>query len=138
MFFVLKGVTMAYFLSTTAYGSAGTKTITVGFQPVRLKITVAQKFATAQAFSHSSEGVSNGTLQFCTSLFQDTTGGQTLSLDNKIISHYERVGGVLTEVLSATINSFTATQVKINVVIPNANYNLLVEVEGWPNQKPND
>jgi len=121
---------MAYFVGTIAHGSTGTKTVSVGFQPLGMRITVGQKFGTAQNFAHSSIGVSDGVDQYCTSIYQDTTGGLTKSVDDKLISHYDRVGGTLTEVLAGTINSFTATQVKYNITTANANYNLLIEAWG--------
>lgn len=121
---------MPYFCGTIAHGSTGTKTISVGFQPVALKITVAQRYQANQGFTHMSMGSSNGVKQHCDSIFQDTSGGLTLSSDMKLISHYERVGETITEVLAGTVHSFTTGQVKYNITTANANYNLFIEIWG--------
>jgi hypothetical protein len=121
---------MAYFTGTIAHGTTGTKTITVGFQPMGMRITVGASFGTGDNYSHRSTGVADGSWQYVDSFFQDSTGGKTVSTDTKLVSHYERVGGVITEVLSATFNSFTATQVKYNITKATPAYNLLVEVWG--------
>lgn len=120
---------MAYFVATTAYSTAGVKTIPVGFQPVGMRITVAQRYNTNDNFAHQSVGISNGTKTYCTSIFQDTSGGVTVS-SAKLISHYERMGGTIMEVLAANFDSFTASQVKFNITTPNVSYNLLIEVWG--------
>lgn len=120
---------MAYFSGTIAHGSTGTKTIPVGFQPIGVRITVGQRFNTADNFTHQSVGISDGVDTNCTSIFQDTTGGKTVS-SNRLASHFERVGGTITEVLAIDFHSFTATSVKYTVVTANASYNLLIEAWG--------
>ena len=120
---------MSYFCGITAHGSTGTKAVTVGFQPTGMRITVAQKFGVTDNYAHQSVGVSSGTTTSCTSLFQDTAGGLTIN-SGKIVSHYERVGGNITEVIAANFHSFTATQVKYTITTANVNYNLLIEAWG--------
>lgn len=117
---------MSYFCGTAAYGSVGTKTVTVGFAPKGVRITVGQRFGGADNYVHQSVGFSNGANTFCTSLFQDTTSGLTIN-SGKLVSHYERVGGVISEVLAVNFHSFTPTQVKFTVTLPTANYNLTIE-----------
>ena len=122
---------MAYFVTTLAYASSGIKsTIPVGFQPTGIRITTSQKYPTAQTFAHRSVGVSDGVDQYYDSTFQDTTGGKTVNGNDKIVSHFERVSGTITEVLSVKVNSFQPTGPKLEVITPNVNYNLLLEAWG--------
>lgn len=109
---------------TTLTGT-GIKTISVGFQPTWATFKVCSKVS-SQNFSHLSIGETDGTAQWVESTFQDTTGGQSVNSTSKVISHYERVGGVLTEVLSASFDSFTATAVKLNVSVGNGNYQVMM------------
>lgn len=121
---------MSYFNTTAAWSTSGVKTITVGFQPTSMRVTVGQKFGTTQNFSHLSLGSGEPAFSHVDSTFQDGTGGKTITDDTKIVSHYERVSGTITEVLAASIDSFTATQAKLNITTPNVNYNLYIEVWG--------
>lgn len=118
---------MSYFTGTAAHSTTGVKTVSVGFQPVGMRITVGQKVGTAQGFAHKSVGIADGTNQFYDAFFEDTTGGKTVSGSTKLVSHWERVTGTITEILTVTFDSFTATEVKYNVTLANVNYNLLIE-----------
>lgn len=120
---------MAYFSGTVAHGTTGTKTIPVGFQPVGMRITVGQRHNTVDNFAHQSIGISDGTSTNCTSIFQDNSGGLTVS-STKLISQYERVSGTIAEVLAANFHSFTISSVKYTITTANANYNLLIEAWG--------
>lgn len=121
----------SFLAATTSFGTTGVKTIDVGFQPIGMRITVCQKFNTSQTFSHWSYGVVGSyeaeLLQFCHSTFQDTTGGQSKTYSDRIVSHWERVAGTLTEKVAATFDSFTTTELKINVTTADANYQFLIE-----------
>lgn len=125
---------LLYDAGTIAYGTTGVKTITCGFQPVMVRITVAQKTSTSQTFEHRSVGtgwlLDSDPAQYYAATFQDTTGGKTVSGIDKIVSHWERVSGTLTEKVAATFDSFTATAAKINVTTADANYDLFVEIFG--------
>lgn len=121
---------MNYFIGTISHGSTGIKTVTVGFQPKSLRITVGSQFGNVDTIEHKSEGFTDGTAQYYHSIFSDGTGRQTISGNDRIVSHFDRVGGVLTEVLRANISSFNATQVKYNIITANANYQLFIEVLG--------
>lgn len=119
---------MSYFVGTLAYGSTGTKTaIPVGFTPVGVRVWVSQKFNTSQTFAHQSTGMSDGIDQFYTTIYQDGSGGLTLQGDNKILSHWDRVSGTLTEVLNWELNSLSASGVSFNVVTTNSNYTVILE-----------
>jgi len=130
---------MNYFNGTIAYATTGVQSpITLGFQPTNIKITVSQKWNGPQSYIHYSTGYGGlvnvgGTptmRQHVDSLFQDATGSQTLSSDSKVVSFYDRVSGTLTEILSVSIDSFTTTALKLNVLTANSNYNLNIEVWG--------
>lgn len=125
---------MAYFQGTVSHNSTGTKNITVGFQPLGVKITVSQKTNTAQTFAHLSVGSSDGTKQRVDAFYQDTTGGTTVKDTTKIVSHWERVSGTITEKVAAHVDQatapWTATEVKYIVDTADVNYQFLVEVWG--------
>lgn len=121
---------MAYFTGTISHGTTGTKTITCGFAPIYAKITVAAQVGTVDGVIHKSEGWTDGTVQYYNTIYSDTTGHQTICGNTKLVSHYARVGGVITEIINATFNSFTATQFKYNVNTANANYQYFVEIWG--------
>lgn len=120
---------MSYFLTTASYGSTGVKTIACGFQPNRLKITVSSSGA-SQAVNHTSEGVTDGTNAVCVSTFTDGTGSSSWFTTGKMVSHFTRVSGTLTEHVAATFDSFTATQAKFNVTAFDANYTFRIEIWG--------
>lgn len=119
---------MSYFTGTIAHSTTGIKIIPIGFQPAGMRITVGQKVGVNDITNHKSVGITDGMNQFFDSNYSDGSGHQTKSDSTKLVSHYERVNGSLNEVLAVTFNSFTATAVKYNVTIANANYNLLIEV----------
>ena len=130
---------MAYSWGTVSYASTGTKTLTctdvvtgATFQPSAIRITLGQKQSTSQTFSHSSIGTATSTNnQKVFSTYQDTTGGQTLDSTSKVISHWERVSGTLTEKVAAHIDTtaapWTSTAAKIIVDTADVNYQFLVE-----------
>lgn len=125
---------MNYYQSTFSYGSTGTKSITVGFQPLCLVITLSARFGTTDAVIHKSTGNSNGTSQHFHSEYGDSTGFQMINGTNKIVSQYERVASVLTEKVAAHIDNATAawttTQVKFIVDTADSNYQFFVQVWG--------
>jgi hypothetical protein len=120
---------MSYYAGTVTYGSTGLKTLNIGFQPERINITVCQKFNTNDGYHHLSVGRADGTRQSVNSTFQDTAGGISINSTSKCVSHYERLAGVITEVLAANFDSFTATGFKLNVTTANANYQLFIEAQ---------
>lgn len=114
------------FAGTTTFGTTGIKSLNLGFKPALVQLRVCAKYNTPQTFSHLSLGESDSYSQQVTSTYQDTTGGYSKNDLTKVVSHYERVGGVITEVLSAEFHSFTASGVKINVLIGNPNYQVIL------------
>lgn len=120
---------MSYFVGSITHSTTGVKSVTVGFQPVGMRITVGQKDGSTDTTARDAYGVTDGTTSLYRSLFRDGTGGQTVSGNGKLISVLDRVSGTVTEVIKVTFDSFTATQVKYNVVTANVNYTL--NIEAW-------
>jgi hypothetical protein len=92
-----------------------------------MRITVGAKSGT-DALGHMSVGTADGTRQNYVSTYADGTTFQTKQGNNKIISHWEDVGGTMTEVVAGTFDSFTATEGKFNLSAVNNNYTLVVEL----------
>lgn len=121
---------MNYLSTSDSYGSTGIQSLYTGFLPVCVEITVGQKYNTTQNFTHLSIGAGDNNYQRVTAIYQDSTGGKTVTTDGKIVSVWERVGGTLTEVLSLSISSFTSNTVEFNVTTANSNYSLHIRVWG--------
>lgn len=121
---------MSHLTATTTLGTIGSKTISVGFQPTWAEFRVCQKFNVADSVAHLSIGETDGTRQNVISIYHDVAGGisanSTSPTSKKVVSHYERVSGVIQEVLAADFNSFTATGIKLDVLIGNPNYQVIV------------
>lgn len=120
---------MSYFLTTTAHGTTGTKTITVGFQPVGFRITVCGLWDGSDDIAHRSIGFTNGTQQYCTATCE---GMATTTLNNRIVSHWEPNGSGFSEVLAISLPTspdqvLNATTIKYKVLTATADYNLLIE-----------
>jgi hypothetical protein len=118
---------MAYEIGTVSYGSTGNKNYALAGPPKMVRVRAGSRFGTSESYMHESIGVYDGNICMCVSKFQDTTGGITKN-STKIVSHYDRIGGVITEVLAATV-SFSGNNVVFNVSIANPNYQLIVETE---------
>lgn len=103
----------------------GIKTFNLGFQPTWIRFVVCSR-TSAQTYSHMSIGETDGTTQLVASTFQDGSGGKSVNSLSKVVSHYERVSGAITEVLAASFDSFTATGFKLNVAIGNPNYQVFI------------
>ncbi len=118
---------MSYFRGLTTFGSVGLRTVTVGFQPIAYRITVGQRFGVTDQDDHVFVGGSDGTRQHVVGSFEDNTGRQTFTETGKVITQKERIGGVITEVLSASHDSMAATGPRVNVTKATANYQVIVE-----------
>lgn len=117
---------MSVICATTTLSIAGVKNINLGFQPTSVELLVGSKFQATDAVNHTSNGDCDGTRQHVISTFSDDIGGMTVNSSSKFVSHWERVGGNMAEVLSANFNSWTSTGIKINVVIPNIGYQVII------------
>lgn len=118
------------YTSTTTLSTAGTGVVvsTPGFQGSLAEIKVSGLFGAADSTVRFSLGFADGTRQNCDSLFSDGTLYDSRKVTNKIVSLWDNVGGTLTEVLSASFHSFTATQLKLNVTTASANYQVSVKI----------
>lgn len=116
-------------LGTTTLGSVGTKTINFGFRPTWARFKVCSK-TSSQSYEHLSLGevvaIPTGFAQFVTSTFHDTTGGQSVNNNSKVVSHYERASGNITEVLAASFVGFTANGLQVNVTTGNSAYQVVI------------
>ena len=117
-----------YYTTRSSYGTTGVKTITCGFQPVAMRITVGAKSGLATTTNQKCVGTADGARQNYVSTFSDSSFNQTKDSNDKMIRHYENVAGVLTEVVTGTFDSFTATQGKFNLSLANSNYSLTIEL----------
>ncbi len=125
---------MARYLGyVTLSGTPGLKTFNltgITTAPTWATLTVCEKSTTDTA-AHTSEGkilvTPNYTRQRCQSTYADTSGADSFNSSTHCVQHYERVSGSITKVLSASFDSFTSTGIKLNVDIPNADYQLLIE-----------
>lgn len=116
---------MAYATGRFTLSTTGLSTFVLGFQPTWATFRVTGK--AADTANHMSLGGTDGTNQNCGSTYMDTTGGASFDVNTKVVSHYERSGGTITEVLSASWDSWTATGVKLNVATANTNYKVTIE-----------
>jgi hypothetical protein len=125
---------MAYKRTTISFGTTGVKSVSSPFVPVGCRITLGSKVNATDPCNHLSIGNSNGTTQSYHSTFSDGTSHQTKSGTNKIVSHYERVAGVLTEKVVARIDTvaapWSATDIQFVVDTADANYQFHVEIWG--------
>jgi hypothetical protein len=122
---------MLYYNTSITPSTTGIKTISCGFQPVGMRITVSAKNG-SDTVSHMSIGqVDNTGYQTCNTTYTDTTGGQTTKYTDRMASVLERVSGTITEVSRANFDSFTATQAKFNCTVSAGTaYQYHVEVWG--------
>lgn len=116
---------MAYFTGRLTLSATGLSTFVIGFQPTWARFRVTGK--AADTTNHASLGGTDGTNQNCGSTFMDTTGGASFDVNTKVVSHYERSAGTITEVLSASWDSWTATGIKLNVAIANTAYKVTID-----------
>lgn len=122
---------MGYKLAVSTLSSSGSNTLNMGTPsiPTSATLIVQNKTGTAETVKHISIGTADGSGQRVTSYFKDGTTPTTFDSTSKCIAHYERVGGVITEILSATFTTFTSSGLTLNVTTPNANYNVYIRVD---------
>ena len=127
---------MSYYSETISHSTTGLKTRTCGFQPYRVRITVSSKDGGETTINHQSVGESDGTLTICDYWYDDASGKTTDRIvssapaTGRIVSHWERVSGTLTEKVAVNFDSFTATAAKYNVVTADVNYKFFVQMWG--------
>jgi hypothetical protein len=122
---------MSYKIGIVTLGSTGNKTINLGTSstPTALRLVVQNLAGTAESVKHVSIGQADGTNQRATSYFKDASGTSTFDATDRCISHYERIGGVVTEVLRAEFVAFTSTGVTLHVTTADVNYDVYITVD---------
>lgn len=121
---------MAYTLETTNHGTTGVKTMTVGYQPLKARITVRPQPGATGTIRKASNGVTDGTLQYTDSDTVETTRIFQRRFTDRMASVWEYTGGAWTEVFRINFDSFTATEFKYNVIIANLGMQVMRETEG--------
>ncbi len=120
---------------TYLWTATGTQTLSLGFQPKRVRFTCSQKDSGSNdTIAHKSDGTvtngSSGTWSECESFYTDTTGSQSFRFDDRLVSHYERVGGTITEIFRINFNSWTTNGMKVDIaVLSGSNYVVNLEYE---------
>lgn len=122
-----------YYIDTSSPGSTGSKTYTnSGFQPIGVRFTVGSKTGATDNVIHQSVGMADDTGYVSyTSIYGDSSNFQTKTgnaANGKIISHWERVSGTLTEVIAGTFTAYTTTGVTVNLTAATASYTMQIEM----------
>lgn len=117
--------------TTLSTNGAGVVVLTPGFQGKAVLIKGGAVVGGSGA-AVTMEGWSDGTLKSCDWSFNDGTLRASDKHTDRIVSIRDNIGGVLTEVTSATNPVFTATQVKLDVTTTanSANYKVSFLVLG--------
>jgi len=120
---------MSYYTGRVTLSQTGDNVIDeIGFQPTWIRVRVSQKVGIAETCQHLCLGQSDGTRTNYSTIYGDTSGAKTIEGNDKLISHFEKVSGTWTEVLSATLVSFDADGVTIHTTAGNANYRVHLEL----------
>lgn len=122
---------MSYKIGTVTYATPGLKTIILGTPstPQSVDIAVQNKYGVNEGVvRHVSMGHADSSGQRVTSYYKDNSGQDSFDSDSKIISHYERVSGTITEVMAAEFDSFTSNGVKLYITKANSDYLIYIRV----------
>lgn len=122
---------MATKTGTVTYGTTGLKTIVLGTTSTgyAARFVVQNKYGVNEGtLRHVSIGEATAATQRATSYLKN---GTTFNADSttKCISHWEDIGGVPTEVLAATFDSFTSNGIKLNITTANNAYLIYLTVD---------
>lgn len=99
----------------------------LGFQPTWMNIRVSKKNGVTETVIHECLGNADGTNQNCSYIYGDGTNFKTDDFNTKIVSHWEKVSGTWTEVLSATFKQFDTDGFTLTTVAGNTNYKVTFE-----------
>src|SRR5882724_11972352 len=108
---------MGYFMGTVSHGTTGVKTITVGFQPTRARITVTK--GPNSTLAHQSVGKWDGTNQITDTISTDGTSAYNDRFTDRMVSLYNFSAGSPNLLTRANHDSVTATEYKYNVITAN-------------------
>lgn len=119
---------MAYYNTTMTPNAIGVLTVPNGFQGKGMRVTVSSNSGT-ETINHKSVGMvdDSGWMTYHSN-FTDGSGSQTKSGIDRIVSHFRRVSGVVTEVNSGTFHSFNPTNTKLNVTKVTSTYEWNIEI----------
>ena len=74
--------------------------------------------------NHRSLGWGFASTDMVTQNFGDTTGGKSTDSSSKVISHWSRVSGAITEKIAATLTSVDVGEFTMNFTAADVNYNI--------------
>ncbi len=122
---------MSAYTATTTLATTGTGVVvaTPGFLGKEVEIKLSSINGTDSTV-RLSLGWGDGTRQNCDSIFTDGTLYDSRKQTNKVVSLWDNVSGVLTEIVSASNPVFTATQLKLDVATVDINYKCSIKITG--------
>lgn len=107
----------------------GLRTTTIGIAPTSLRFIIGAKNSSSTVIQSAHGAVDSSGFQSVLTWYGDSTGFQSTTSTSKCISVWERVSGTLTEVLSASFDSYTASGFKLNITTANSNYQVFIEAQ---------
>lgn len=119
------------YTSTTTFDTVGVKTITPGFQSSVITVSVAPAVGESFQGVQHCLGWTDGTRKMCDFQYLNPANGVAISgkTTSKVVQLWGEVNGNLAVVLEATLNSFTATQVKFDVTVASTDYQVSIKCE---------
>lgn len=129
---------MNYFNGTLLYTSAGLKAAIPVFDvatndpftPKFIRVTCGKRLGINEGFSHLSIGSGVPESQHTDSIFQDTSGGKTISADDVICDQLNRVSGNVISVQRIKLHSIPENSVRFEVFAPLTIF-YPIYVEAW-------
>lgn len=116
--------------TATISSGLGSKAIYLGVNATYVEITTSKKYS-GDAWAHKSVGKWDGGYQYVVSIMADGTNGQTELTNDKVIRHYEKVGGVWTVVYEAYVVSTGSGYLNLYVTVDtnSDDYPILIDAE---------
>jgi hypothetical protein len=87
------------------------------FSPKGIELVVSAKNNTRDTYLHYSTGTWDGARQSCHTLYDDGNTRFTENLNNYVISHYENIGGVVTEVIRMKVSHYDPALLSIVFIV---------------------
>lgn len=122
---------MQVFTGSSSIGSTGSHEFVIDFQPKLLLFTVSRHGTSDETtVAHVSTGSADGTRNKSDCILADSTGNFTSRSDTYCVRHFERVGGVPTEVVAAYLESFDEFGYTLYFDVADINYKITVTAIG--------
>jgi len=118
---------MSYKLSKITPSTTGVKTWTTGFAAAAFRLKVIPSPGAASPIVFESDGSTDGTSHYCDTKTVETTRIYQERFTDRIASIFEWNGTAWVETLKVQFDSFTATEVKYNIITANSGYQLCRE-----------